>query len=293
MHPAAKLQFERIVDEFARWRAVPEDERPPAPAWWWGPAIELRDSTAIAAGRMVRRLGLPDGATYADGAEMLLERLAGQTSVPWPYDFSRKVEFPESDVRDLHPQPSDDSAFQPDSDGLGTRLRAAAAARRCRGSAAQQFGHLPGRQRLAEQKSLHFVAGVIAQERLLLDGLDALGNDRHPQRLAHADDGLGDGLILGIVGQVADEGTVDLDGVDRELLHQRHRRIAGAEIVDRKADAAALDRVEHPDRARHVAHHHAFGDLELQQHRRHAAGQQRLVDILQQMRRRRIAAATG
>ena len=44
MHPAAKLQFERIVVEFARWRAVAEDERPPAPAWWWGPAFELRVS---------------------------------------------------------------------------------------------------------------------------------------------------------------------------------------------------------------------------------------------------------
>jgi len=45
MHPAAKLQFERIVDEFLRWRAIAEDERPPAPAWWWGPAFELRGIT--------------------------------------------------------------------------------------------------------------------------------------------------------------------------------------------------------------------------------------------------------
>src|SRR2546422_2151503 len=39
---------------------------------------------------------------------------------------------------------------------------------------------------------------------------------------------------LGINRQIANEGTVDLDGVDRELLHQRHRRIAGSEIVNRK-----------------------------------------------------------
>ena len=26
MHQAARLQFERFVDEFARWRAVPESE---------------------------------------------------------------------------------------------------------------------------------------------------------------------------------------------------------------------------------------------------------------------------
>ena len=40
-----------------------------------------------------------------------------------------------------------------------------------------------------------------AQECLLLDGLDALGNDGHPERLAHADDRLRDGLVLGIFGR--------------------------------------------------------------------------------------------
>ena len=59
------------------------------------------------------RLGLPDGATYADGAQVLFRSLAGQTVQPWPYDFSSKVKSTDSDVRDLHAQPSDDSAFQP------------------------------------------------------------------------------------------------------------------------------------------------------------------------------------
>jgi hypothetical protein len=38
---------------------------------------------------------------------------AGQTSVPWPYDFPRKQDFADTAIRELHPQPSDDSAFQP------------------------------------------------------------------------------------------------------------------------------------------------------------------------------------
>jgi hypothetical protein len=59
------------------------------------------------------RLGLADGATYAAGAAVLLKSLAGQTSQPWPYDFSRKIDSTDSDVRDLHVQPSDDSAFSP------------------------------------------------------------------------------------------------------------------------------------------------------------------------------------
>jgi hypothetical protein len=40
MHQALKFQFERLVREFAQWRAVPENERSPAPAWWWQPAFE-------------------------------------------------------------------------------------------------------------------------------------------------------------------------------------------------------------------------------------------------------------
>lgn len=113
MHPAASLQFERVVDEYAKWRAIAEKERPPAPAWWWGPALDVREFSAALSPSSCRRLGLPSGATYADAAQMLLGSLAGQITVSWPYDFSRKVMSTDSDVRDLHPQPSDDSAFQP------------------------------------------------------------------------------------------------------------------------------------------------------------------------------------
>lgn len=113
MHPAAKLQFERIIVEFARWRALPKDDRPPAPAWWWGPAVEVRDVDTPLPAHGSGRLGLPDGASYADGARVLFRSLAGQTIQPWPYDFSSKVTSTDSDVRDLHVQPSDDSAFQP------------------------------------------------------------------------------------------------------------------------------------------------------------------------------------
>ena len=113
MHPALMLQFERMIGEFARWRAVPEDERSPAPAWWWGPAMELRAEREILPAEWRALLGLPDGATYATGAEVFLGAFADQTSVPWPYDFPRKQDFPDTVVRELHPKPSDDSAFQP------------------------------------------------------------------------------------------------------------------------------------------------------------------------------------
>ena len=113
MHPAAVLQLERMIGEYNTWRAVPEQERSPAPAWWWGPAVEMRDIDLKLPAHGNVRLGLPDGATYADGAQVLFRSLAGQTVQPWPYDFSSKVKSTDSDVRDLHAQPSDDSAFQP------------------------------------------------------------------------------------------------------------------------------------------------------------------------------------
>jgi len=87
VHQAATIQFERIVDEYARWRAIPEKDRSPAPGWWWGPAFEaigLREPLPAA---WCTQLGVSDGATYADGAAIFLGSFAGQTSLPWPGQF--------------------------------------------------------------------------------------------------------------------------------------------------------------------------------------------------------------
>ena len=113
MHPAARLQLERMISEYTRWRGVPENERSPAPAWWWGPAMGLRGAASPLPTEWCAALGLPDQATYAAGADVFLAALAGQTSVPWPYDFPRETAIPDPAIRELHPQPSDDSAFQP------------------------------------------------------------------------------------------------------------------------------------------------------------------------------------
>jgi hypothetical protein len=113
MHPAAQLQFERMVGEYTRWRDVPGKERSLAPSWWWGPAIELRNVAQSLPAEQRAALGLPDHATYAEAARIFLKAFRGQTLAPWPYDFPSKFDIPEPTVRDLHPQPSDDSAFQP------------------------------------------------------------------------------------------------------------------------------------------------------------------------------------
>ena len=90
MHQAANVPFERAVREFARWRAVPEPQRSQAPAWWWGPAFEAREVRRPMPADWCARLELPDGSSFADGAQVFLASLAGQTSLPWASDFPDK-----------------------------------------------------------------------------------------------------------------------------------------------------------------------------------------------------------
>jgi hypothetical protein len=80
MHPAAKLQFERTAREFAQWRAVPEEDRSPAPAWWWQPAIDVVAQHEEMGALLCYRLQVSVGSTYAAGAAVLMGALADQTS---------------------------------------------------------------------------------------------------------------------------------------------------------------------------------------------------------------------
>jgi hypothetical protein len=90
MHRAAKLQFERIAAEYASWRAVPDDERSPAPAWWWGPAMDALDQAEVMSPELCASLELPAGSSYGAAAGLLMTALAGQTSPGWPDQFPKK-----------------------------------------------------------------------------------------------------------------------------------------------------------------------------------------------------------
>ena len=90
MHPAAKLQFEKIAQEYTRWRSVPEHERSPAPAWWWGPAMQVTDQHETMTALLCHRLELPEGLPYSAGANVIMAPIVTQTSLPWPDEFPRK-----------------------------------------------------------------------------------------------------------------------------------------------------------------------------------------------------------
>jgi hypothetical protein len=87
MHPAAEFQLERVAREFAQWRAVPEAQRSPAPAWSWQPAFEAREQPEEMSPVLCHHLELPVGSTYAAGVAVLMAALADQTSLPWPDEF--------------------------------------------------------------------------------------------------------------------------------------------------------------------------------------------------------------
>jgi hypothetical protein len=92
MHQADKLQFERTAREFAEWRAVPEAQRSPAPAWWWQAAVIAAAQPEAMTALLCYRFQLPVGSTYAEAAAVLLATLADQTSMSWPDEFPRKIE---------------------------------------------------------------------------------------------------------------------------------------------------------------------------------------------------------
>ncbi|MDB5627662.1 MAG: hypothetical protein JWQ51_2 [Tardiphaga sp.] len=90
MKQAATLQFERAVGEYAIWLAVPEDERSPAPAWWWSSALSMRESVEPMPEEWALPMGLPAGSTIGAGARLMLAAFAEQTRQPWPEEFPRR-----------------------------------------------------------------------------------------------------------------------------------------------------------------------------------------------------------
>ena len=94
--------------------------------------------------------------------------------------------------------------------------------------------------------------------------LDAFGNHFEAEAAGHADDGLDDHRIAGIGLDVADEGAVDLQLIERQPAQIGKRRIAGAEIVHRKTDTEQFQRLHLFDGVGDVVQHHTLGQLQFQ-----------------------------
>lgn len=98
MHPALAFQFERAAHEYARWLAVPPDDRSAAPAWWWGPALAMRNLSEPLPQALPQAwcdlLKLPPGASCRTAGELLLDALQQQTSPTWPDEFPLRYRPP-------------------------------------------------------------------------------------------------------------------------------------------------------------------------------------------------------
>src|SRR5690606_13837799 len=156
------------------------------------------------------------------------------------------------------------------------------------GAALQKLEQLARRQRPGEQVTLHLVAAVAAQQLELTARFDPLGDHLEAQALGERDDRLGDRGVVRIGGDVLDERLVDLERLDREALEVQRRRVAGAEVVDREADAETVERLQLGDRLLGVAHDAARGQLALEiggvesgvlEHARDAAHQVLLLEL--------------
>lgn len=82
----------------------------------------------------------------------------------------------------------------------------------------QQFLEFFRRHRLAEQKALVSSAAVVIEQFKLRLGFHALGYDIQGQVMRHADDGLDDHNIVGVGGNILDEGFIDLQLIQRQSL---------------------------------------------------------------------------
>ena len=68
-----------------------------------------------------------------------------------------------------------------------------------------------------EQEALELIAAQVHEYRCLLGSLDAFGDRLEAQVVCQADDGGNDGSVVAFGTERADERSIDLDDVDREL----------------------------------------------------------------------------
>src|SRR6266705_761295 len=126
---------------------------------------------------------------------------------------------------------------------------------------------LLGCRRNREVIALDLVAAVRGEQLELLLRFHALGHDLEFEAVREADDRERDHRVLRVGGDVANEGVVDLERVDRETLQVREARVARAEIVHRDLHARVFQSPQRARSALRIAHQQRLGELELDERR--------------------------
>lgn len=84
------------------------------------------------------------------------------------------------------------------------------------------------------------------------------------EALTHAHDRTNDRCGIGAFRQILHKGAVNLQMIQREALEVSQIRVASPEIVQRQTDAQRLQSVQALHHGLRLAHHHRFGELEVQ-----------------------------
>ena len=112
--------------------------------------------------------------------------------------------------------------------------------------------------------SLHQVDPEPAQQGERRAVLDVFRHHGLAKAERDADHGLHKHLVIGIVGQVADENSVDLDGVDLQMLEIGEGGEADAEVVEVDAATELVQRFDHALGVVQVGHRSRFSDFDNQ-----------------------------
>ena len=105
------------------------------------------------------------------------------------------------------------------------------------------------------------------------------GNGPQVEAAGHLDHGLDDRPGLFVLENVDDEGAVDLELVDPEVLQIRQARVAGAKVVDGQLDALGLPTGHRLLDDRLVLQQQGFRQFQLQKPRGQTAGGQGIQDL--------------
>src|SRR5712675_1865774 len=96
----------------------------------------------------------------------------------------------------------------------------------------QQFFHCRGRERSEGVIALAVVAPQFLEQRMLLGGLDALGDDPEAEASRQGDGRINDRHVVAAVAYTANKRSVQFQRVHGKALEIVESRIPGAEIVD-------------------------------------------------------------
>ena len=142
------------------------------------------------------------------------------------------------------------------------------------------------RPRLREQETLAPLATHLHQVLALLAGLDAFGDDLHAEGVRQREHGPHDRGAAAVAAGVqrAHERAVDLERMQGEAVQVAQRGIAGAEIVQRRVDAGAAQRVERGEHLVGVVEQRALGHFQPHPMRRQVVGGEQVQQLLRKRR---------